>query len=201
MPTGVYAHADGTVEHFSCAMDPSGWRYDAEVRSGAQQVLGRVALVCDTRWRAVRLELQTPGWLLRGGVVGLELRWLRAPVGGLPDPADERVEQAVGFVGTSPGLVVALSRSLGLDPGGEVRTRCVAVSGPALATARVSQRWTLAAVEDHPAEVGALAVERFEVDDLDSGVRRVLHVAGDVLVAADDVELVELTGPPSPVRR
>jgi hypothetical protein len=39
-------------------------------------------------------------------------------------------------------------------------------------------------------------VQAWHVDDPDTGVRRIVHLAGDVVVAADGIALIDLEGPP-----
>lgn len=196
MPRGGYVHTDsGSVERFQCAPGPAGWRYVAQVHSGAAgPAIASVDLTVDERWRQIRLDLRAGGWLVRGGVAGRELLWVRARDSGA-EPA-EHAESAAGFAGRSPAFLVAVARMLRLEPGTDARVRLVRLEEPALAALSVEESWTLAETTVHQTDAGPLRVERYEVADLATGQRRTIHLAGDVVLAAPDVELDELDGPP-----
>jgi hypothetical protein len=55
----------------------------------------------------------------------------------------------------------------------------------AVAALTVDRSWALTGVEE--------GVARYEVDDLATGLRRVVLIAGEVVVGGDDVELAALT--------
>ncbi len=167
MPAGVYRLADGALERFTCAPGPAGWRY----------VSDRLDLTVDDRWVVVRLVVARVGWQLRGGVVGPDVIWRRG-------------EQALsvradGFTGPSPAYDVAVARQLGLGIGQTRRRRLVEVTEPVAATRTVEVQWARRA--------DALGTERYEVDDLSTGDRRVVHLLGDVVVDRLD----DLDTPPS----
>ncbi|MFL6128835.1 MAG: hypothetical protein ACJ73E_07200 [Mycobacteriales bacterium] len=187
MPSGTYRLVSGD-EAFSCAPGPSGWRYVSSWPGG------RLDLTVDGGGRQVRVELASGGWLLRGGVSGPSTVWVRSGAG---SPAEERSAAAAGFAGSSPGLLLAACRLLRLSPGSRSRLRLVLVSGEALATRVVEQGWELVGVTSHPTELGPLPVGRYRVADLDTGDMGEVHVAGDVVLAAPGVQLVELSSPPS----
>src|SRR4051794_34900636 len=120
MPRGVYRHRDpltgeaAALEHFSCAPGPAGWRYVAEGTAPAGGVaLGRIDVTVDAAWRQIRVEAESGGWLLRGGVAGTEVSWLRQPAAGFDADLCERSEVAAGFIGRSPAFAVAVARLLG----------------------------------------------------------------------------------------
>lgn len=184
MPTGEYRHEDGALEWFSCAPDGGGWRYDARRSDG-----GTVELVADGMWRPARLQLTAGDRVLRGGAVGPDLLWVTA--------GQEHSARAVGFLGDSPGLRVAVARSLRLAEGESADVRLLALAAPALAARTVPQRWTLAEITWHEADGERLPVERYDVADLETGEMSRLHLAGDVLVAAPGIELVNLENPPN----
>ncbi|HEX6754925.1 MAG TPA: hypothetical protein VF109_03165 [Mycobacteriales bacterium] len=183
VPSGEYELADGSVERFSCAAGPAGWRY----------VSPGIDLTLDAAGRQVRVELSAGGWLLRGGIAGSEVYWVRY---GGPEPV-ERSAAAAGFTGASPGFLVAATRLLRLTPGSRARLRLVSVTGPALATRVVEQGWELAGVTSHPTELGPLPVARYRVTELDTGESGEVHVAGDVVLAAPGVQLASLESPPT----
>ncbi|HEU5156241.1 MAG TPA: hypothetical protein VFU43_04540 [Streptosporangiaceae bacterium] len=188
MPSGTYLHLDGQIEErFRCAPGGGGWRY-----VGERADRGRADLTVDGGWRQIRVELAAPGVLIRGGAVGgREVRWVRAEV------EREQSAAAAGFLGDSPGFLVAVARSLRLDPGGDAVVPLVRVSGPALATLTVTQRWRLAEITTYDTELAPLPVERYEIADLATGEPMVVHLAGDVVLDAPGIALADLESPPT----
>jgi hypothetical protein len=186
------------LERFACAPGPAGWRYaatryEAEVGAGAE--VGKVDVTVDARWRHGRVELRTGAWLLRGGVAGRDVLWVRAGTDG--QAAAEQSTPAAGFWAASPAFLVTTARMLALSPGEVSTVALLGVTGDALAARTVRQRWTLLDVTDHPTDTRALPVERYEVADLDTGLVAEAHVAGDVVLSAPGVELLMLDGPPT----
>lgn len=196
MPRGSYLLTDPhdgrplASEHFACAYDPSGWRYVSEVRDPDGRPAGRVEVSTDPGWRQLRVEVRAGGWLLRGGSTGAEVTWVRHPGGG------EEREPAAGFTGRSPAFLVATARLLALTPGARVRLRLVRLS-EVLGASRLDQGWSCTGVDRHPAGQGSLSVQTYDVADLATGTVTEVHLAGDVVLGAPGVELVELDGPPS----
>jgi hypothetical protein len=190
VPSGRYVLSghDGpwAVEQFRCGPGPSGWRYVGERTDPATGApLGRIDLTLDTAGRTLRLQVAGGGWEVRGGVAGADVLWRRGE--------DERTERAAGFTGTSPAYAVATSRLLALAVGERRRVRLVALTEPVLAPRTVDEGWTLTQVERQE----PLEVARYEVADLSTGERRVVHLAGDVVVAADGIALTSLDGAPT----
>jgi hypothetical protein len=194
MPSGTYSFHDphdGTAlgeERFSCAPGPLGWRYTG---SG-------VDLTLDARGRPLRLEAQAGGWRVRGGATPVDgaagVVWLRTAADPTLDvPGVEHQAKAAGFTGRSPAFLIATATMLDLSPGGSARLRLISLTEPVLAALTVDQSWTLAAVETHD----GLVVERYEVDDLATGDRAVIHLSGDVVLAAPGIELEALDTPPN----
>jgi hypothetical protein len=198
VPKGTYLHGDGVAEEFSCAAGPAGWRYASVLRSG-DAVVGRVDVTLDGGGRQVRVEIAGGGWRLRGGVAGAETVWIRLPdaPAGFARLPGERSVAALGLTGRSPAFAVAVARRLRLSAGGSARCRLVAVTEPALGTLVSDQQWRLVGVTEHATETVPLPVARYDVTDLGTSETRTLHLAGDVLVGAPDVELTDLSGPPS----
>lgn len=185
MPRGVYVHeADGVEERFSCAPDGGGWHYTAERSDG-----GTVELIADGRWRPGRLQVTAGEHVLRGGAAGPELLWVAA--------GREHAARAVGFLGASPGLLVAVARSLRLGAGERADVPVVWLTTPSLAARTVPQRWALAEIAWHDADGEKVPVERYEITDLETGEVAECHLAGDVVVAASGIELVNLQDPPN----
>jgi hypothetical protein len=75
------------------------------------------------------------------------------------------------------------------------------LDGEALSPLRGEERWALTDVVEHPTDLGPLAVAHWVVDDLLSGERAEVHLAGDVVLAAEgpawSVTLEDLDGPPN----
>lgn len=196
MPRGTYHHLDPDgslvgVEVFSCAPGPSGWRYVSQLYTPSEEPLGRVDVTVDASWRQVRVQLAYGSWTLRGGVVGPDAVWVREP-----DPVEQSLP-AVGFTGRSPAFAVVTARLLSLSLLDRRRLRLAGVTEPALATLPVDEGWALVDVASHDTESGPLRVERYEVADLATAERRVVHIAGDVVLEAPGLELVDLESPPN----
>ncbi|MFD0685320.1 hypothetical protein [Actinomadura fibrosa] len=189
MPTGVYVHLDdGLQERFQCAPGPGGWRYVGQRSDGV-----RLDLVVDARWRQIRVELVTPQWWIRGGLTGPELAWVRAA----GETGEEHHERAVGFLGDSPAFLVAIARSLALDEGEQADVRLVRLTGPSLAALTATWRWRLASTSLHETDTEPLPVSSYEVTDLSTGEVSMVHLAGDVVLDAPNIELTELESPPN----
>lgn len=196
MPRGTYHHLDPDgatvgVEVFSCAPGPSGWRYVSQVYSPDNEPLGRVDVTVDVSWRQVRVQVSLGDLLLRGGVVGPDAVWVRG------EGSPEQTARAVGFTGRSPAFAVATARLLGLSPLDRRRVRLVGITEPSCAALPVDEGWALVEVTSHDTDAGALRVERYEVADLATAERRVVHLAGDVVLEAPGLELVDLASPPN----
>lgn len=206
MPRGTYLHlADQAEERFQCAPGAGGWRYVGERADG-----GRTDLTVDGRWRQIRVELSSASWLLRGGIAGRDVLWVRtgeeggAASGGTASGGAaglsggaEYAATAAGFLADSPGFLVAVARSFRLDPGEHAVVTLVRLSGPALAPLTVTQRWLLAEITTYDTELAPLPVERYEVTDLATGEPIAVHLAGDVVLDAPGIELTDLDTPPT----
>ncbi|GAA4851466.1 hypothetical protein [Kitasatospora terrestris] len=204
MPNGRYAlhdthdHTPLGEERFSCAPGAAGWRYVSKTYAPDGTVLATTDLTLDSRSRPLRLELRSGGWQVRGGAVD-GVAWVRAAA---DDPraehATEGHDRAHGFTGASPGFLVATARLLRLDVGAGSRVRLVSFTGDALAPRTLDQGWLLEAVDTHDTDSGPLHVERYQVADLETGEQQIVHLAGDVVLAAAGLELEELESPPNP---
>jgi hypothetical protein len=203
--TGEYLLSDphdGTplaVERFRCAPGPAGWRYVATRHlpgTGGSGVIGRIDLTVDARWRQLRVEIAAGGWLVRGGLGGSGLQWVRRAEDGSGD-VEEYTEAAVGFGAASPGLLVCAARMAAEAPSGQVDLRLVALTPPGLAATTVRQRWRLDGRTPHRDSDTELLVEDFTLFDLDLGSGGPVHLSGDVVLAAPGVDLTDLTEPSS----
>ena len=191
MPRGTYVVA-GRPEAFSCAPGPAGWRYASDV----------LDLVCDARFRCVRVQVRLPGGWVRGGRTVLDdgapvVAWV-----GSADASRERYAAAEAVDAPSPGALVALAR-LVAPPGAAAAERlltAVRFEPPGLGGLTVRLRAARVGGQHHE----GLLVERWHLDDLDAGTRTEVHLAGDVVLWAVrpgedawEVELADLDDPPS----
>jgi hypothetical protein len=209
VPRGLYSlrDQDGTMvayERFSCAPGPAGWRYHAQVLApDGRTPTGLVDVTTDARGSQIRVEVRAGGWVVRGRVAGAETVWVRTGAAGQDttegtiEGTGEETATAVGFTGRSPGFLVAVARLLRLRAGASSRERLVALTDPGLAPLPVEMSWSLTMVEQYPTQVGPLPVERYETQDLASGQRAAVHLAGDVVLDATGVELDALETPPT----
>lgn len=195
MPRGTYLHltdAGPVEEHFQCAPGPGGWRYTGTRSDGV-----RVDLTVDSRWRQIRIELAAPAWLIRGGLAGHDLLWVRHPLSPAAAEPTEHSARATGFLAESPAFRIAVARHLALNPTEDRRVRLVRVHGPSLAALTVDQRWLLAELDTYQSETAPLPVERYEVTDLSTAETHAFHLAGDVVLHAPGLELTALDSPPT----
>ncbi|MFJ8044598.1 hypothetical protein ACIRBX_29255 [Kitasatospora sp. NPDC096147] len=202
MPNGRYSLTDphdGTPlgeERFSCAPGPAGWRYVSKTYAEDGTVLRTADLTLDSRNRPLRLELRSGGWQVRGGALD-GVSWVRTAADGSGTDAAEGHDRAHTFAGSSPAFLIATARLLRLEPGASSRLRLVSFTDPVLAPRTFDQGWLLEAVDTHPTDTGPLQVERYQVADLETGEQQVVHLAGDVVLAAPGIELDELESPPN----
>lgn len=161
---GSYAVGD-RVERFSCGPGPIGWRYTSTTDLGDS-----LDLVLDDDGRVRRVVADLDGWEVRGGVVGDEVVWVRGE--------QEHTATAAGFTGSSPAYDLATARLLGLAVGETRRVTLIELTEPVGAARTVIRGWARTAGPEE-------GVDRYEVADLDSGERWVLHLAGEVLVSRE----------------
>lgn len=214
MPRGLYLLSDPETgeplgdERFQCAPGPTGWRYVSHRTAPDGGPAGSVDLTLDDLGRPLRLELRAGGWRVRGGTLD-GLTWVRMPeegprqrpdgvAGGAASAGQEGHAAAHAFAGASPAFLVAAARLLRLSPGGEARRlRVVGFAPPVLAPRTRDESWLLHSRDEHPTPSGPLPVDHYRVDDLETGERREVHLAGDVVLAAPGIELEELDSPPT----
>lgn len=172
---GRYRVGGVEEEEFSCGAGPQGWRYVGSRHGDA------LDLTVDAAGRCVRLLASFDGWDVRGGSVGEEVLWTRGE--------DEHVATAAGFTGSSPAFDLATARLLGLQVGQSRQLALVELTEPVAAARTVTQAWVRT---DGPEP----DIERYEVADLDTGERWVVHLSGGVLVSREGsrpAHLVSLT--------
>ncbi|MFI7278191.1 hypothetical protein [Streptomyces sp. NPDC049879] len=201
MPRGRYRLHDPddrtppADEHFQCAPGPTGWRYVSRRTTGTGAPTGSVDLTLDALGRPIRLELAAAHWRVRGAALD-GLTWVRMGADGTD--AEQRTADGRAFSGESPAFLIATARLLRLTPDAPTaRVRTVAFTAPHLAPRTLDQGWTLLGSEDHATDTGTLTVDHYQLDDLETGARGTVHLAGDVVLAAPGVELEALDSPPS----
>ncbi len=170
---GSYQLGD-SEEHFACGPGPLGWRYTSRTSHG-----DTLDLTLDTDGRVRRLAADFDGWALRGGLVGDDVVWVRGD--------QEHSARAAGFTGDSPAFDIAVARLLALEVGALVQVALVELSAPVGAARTVVHGWT----RTPDPEPG---VQRFEVADLQTADRWVVHLSGDVVVSREGARSAVLSG-------
>lgn len=164
------------IEDFSCGAGPLGWRYTSRTDLGDS-----LDLTVDDDGRVRRIVAVLDGWEIRGGAVGEEVLWVRGE--------DEHVAAAAGFTGLSPALDLAVARLLALEVGQTAQVTLVELTEPVGAARTVTHGWARTAGPEP-------GVDRYEVADLATAERWVLHLAAEVLVSREGVRpavLVDLS--------
>lgn len=201
MPRGRYSlhdphdHTPLGSEHFHCATGPSGWRYVSQLTAPSGDHTGSVDLTLDELGRPIRLQLHAASWQVKGAALD-GVTWVRT------DPTGEHATEgnvaAHAFTGASPAFYVALARLVRPAAGeGAKRVRLVGFTSPVLAPRTFDQAWALLGRTTHDTDSGPLAVDEYQVSDLETGEQHSVHLAGDVVLSAPGVELEELESPPS----
>lgn len=201
MPRGRYSlhdphdHTPLGEEHFHCATGPSGWRYVSQITAPSGDHAGSVDLTIDALGRPIRMELHAAGWQVRGAALD-GVTWVRTgPTGA---EAQEGNVAAHSFTAASPAFLVSTARLLTPAAGAPAtRVRLVALTPPVLGPRTLDQSWALITSETHATDNGPLAVENYQVSDLETGEQQAVHLAGDVVLAAPGIELEDLESPPS----
>jgi hypothetical protein len=99
----------------------------------------------------------------------------------------EQSAVAAGFTGESPAFDLVVSRMLSLDVGALVQVTLVELTAPVGAPITVRHGWTRTADPED-------GVQQFEVADLATAERWVLHVAGEVVVSREGHRPAVLAG-------
>ena len=189
MPAGRYTVLDGSgrpvgTEAFRCAPGPAGWRYFAEIETSVPESHREVVdLVVDAAWRPVRLRIETGSHsleVLAGGdrLAGtLDGEPVGVPFG--PDVELDYLSPCFNAV-----TAIRLGRTSEIDV---VYLRPVTCE-PVM----VRQRYERHGEEEVDTPVGRFRGTRWRYTALLTGWSRPLWVAGDVVVAYEDLfELAE----------
>jgi hypothetical protein len=186
---GVYTVMDGKgnpvgTEEFRCAPGPAGWRYFAEVETSVPEPHREVVdLVVDRRWRPVRLRIDTGSHDL---VIMVEDD--RATVVRDGEPVDVAFGPDVELDYLSPCFNAVTANRLT----GTAEIDVLYLEPVTCEPVRVRQRYELMGSEEVATPVGRFRSERWRYTALESGFSRPFWVAGDVVVAYEDVfELAE----------
>jgi hypothetical protein len=184
MPTGRYTvfGDDGDpagTEDFRCAPGPVGWRYFSEVRTDHHEV---VDVAVDAGWRIARVRIDTGEHdiLLEprdGALVGFR--------DGQEIAIDYEPEAHLDYF--TPATNAITCRRLGATAEIDV----VYLAPVTLEPSRVRQRYELRGPDEVATPVGRFPATRWTFTALDSGWTADLWVAGDTVVAYE--QLFELT--------
>jgi hypothetical protein len=184
MPAGRYTVMDGEgravgVETFRCASGPVGWRYFSEIDTSDPEPHGEVVdFVVDQRWRPVRLRVDTGSHVLLLSAEGDRLRGERDG-----EPLDLAFGPEMELDYLSPCFNAVTANRLTATTEIEVVYLLPVTCEPV----RVRQRYELIGDEEVDTPVGRFAARRWQYTALDSGWSRPLWVAGDVVVAYEDL--------------
>lgn len=182
MPTGRYTVMDGKgnrvgTEEFRCAPGPAGWRYFSTIETTVPRAHREtVDLVVDGDWQFVRVRVDTGDHDLVLGA-GAQ-RWIGTR-DGEPleiDPADD-----VDYL--SPAFNAATANRL--EKSAEIEV--VYVEPYTLEPVRMGQRYEREEEEEVQTPVGRFSAVRWRYTALPSERTWSLWVAGDVVVAYEDV--------------
>ena len=167
---GCHRLPDGALERFSCGAGPLGWRWTSRRDDG-----NTLELVVEPDGAVRTLLAVHDGWQVAGSCADGFASWTR----------DGRRHTAVadGFTGSSPAYAVAVGRLAVALPGRDLVL--VEVTEPVGAARTVRQRWT-------PCPGGEPDLLAWQVDDLERGTRRVVHLHAELLVATTGPEPVVL---------
>jgi hypothetical protein len=200
MPAGRYTVMDGAglavgSESFRCGAGPAGWRYFAEIETSSPEPHGEIVdLVVDDRWRPLRLRVET-------GSHRLDLSVGDGRLVGRRDGSDVDLpfgpETELDYLSPCFNAVTA-NRLAGTTEIEVVYLRPVTCEPVPL-----RQRYELQGERDVDTPVGRFTARRWQYTALDSGWSRPLWVAGDVVVAYEDLFRLDEYEPgrgPVPVR-
>jgi hypothetical protein len=189
MPIGRYTVMDGDgsavgSEAFRCAPGPAGWRYVGSISTSEPDPhTETVDLVVDASWRPVRLRIETGTHALVAAVDGDRLIGTRDG-----EPLDLPFGPEIELDYLSPCFNAVTATRLGRTAEIDV----VYLEPVTCEPMTMRQRYELQGQEEVHTPVGRFLASRWRYTSLSSGWSRPLWVAGDVVVAFDDLfELAE----------
>jgi hypothetical protein len=189
MPVGRYSVQDGSgrpvgSEEFRCARGPAGWRYVGSISTSVPQSHREtVDLVVDASWRPVRLRIETGAHRLAAVVEAGRLAGTRD---------GERLDLPFGpeveLDYLSPCFNAVTATRLGRTEDIQVVFLRPVTCEPVM----MQQRYELVGQEDVDTPVGRFRASRWQYTAVESGWSRPFWLAGDVVVAYEDLfELAE----------
>jgi hypothetical protein len=189
MPAGRYSVLDGTgrpvgTESFRCAPGPAGWRYFAEIETSVPEPHREVVdFVVDASWRPVRLRIETGSHDL---ALIVEDDRATAVRDGAPVEVAFGPEVELDYL--SPCFNAVTANRLGRSAEIEVLYLRPVTCEPVA----MRQRYELKGEEEVATPAGRFRAARWQYTAVASGWSRPFWVAGDVVVAYEDVfELAE----------
>jgi hypothetical protein len=195
MGVGRYVVMDGRgtavgTEEFRCAPGPAGWRYAASISTSSPDPHAElVDFVVDSRWRPVRLRIDTGSHHLLASPEGDRLTGIRD---GEPMDVPFGPEVELDYLSPSFNAVTALrlGRSADIDVVYLEPVTCEPV--------RMRQRYERGEEEAVDTAAGRFRATRWQYTALGSGWSRPFWLAGDVVVRYEDLfELEEFDPGPS----
>lgn len=184
MPSGRYTVMDGRgtpvgTEEFRCAHGPAGWRYFATIETSVPEPHREVIdFVVDGDWRLVRLRIDTGHRDIE--VAADEDRLLGSSYG---EEIDLSWGPEVEIDYLSPAFNAVTANRLG----GSAEIDVVFLKPVTCEPVRVRQRYELIGPEKKGTPVGTFETTRWQYTALGSGFTRPFWLAGDVVVAYEDV--------------
>jgi hypothetical protein len=184
VPAGRYVVMDGRgtpvgTEEFRCAPGPAGWRYASTISTSVPEPHGElVDLVVDSDWRPVRVRIDTGAHQLVASPEGDRLIGIRD---GNPLDVPFGPEVEIDYLSPCFNAVTAirLGRTAEIDVVYLEPVTCEPV--------RVRQRYERGPEETVDTPVGGFRAIRWQYTALDSGWSRPFWLAGDVVVAYQDL--------------
>jgi hypothetical protein len=184
VPAGRYIVMDGRgtavgTEEFRCAPGPAGWRYAATISTSSPEPHGElVDFVVDSAWRPVRLRIDTGSHQLLASPEGGRLTGIRD---GEPLDVPFGPEVEIDYLSPCFNAVTAIrvGRTADIDVLYLEPVTCQPI--------RVRQRYDRGAEETVATPVGRFRATRWQYTALDSGWSRPFWLAGEVVVAYQDL--------------
>ncbi len=192
MPSGRYTVMDGDgnpvgAEDFRCVPGPMGWRYFSDIETTVPEPHHEIVdLAVDTTWRPVRTRIDTGSHDILLTVEGDRLAGFldRQPIA-IPWGPDLELDYL------SPAFNAVTANRLRATAGIEV----VFLEAVTCEPRSERQRHELRGHEEVATPVGRFAARRWRYTALSTGWSRDLWVAGDVVVAYEDLFALEWYDP------
>jgi len=188
MPAGRYVVMDGKgtavgTESFRCAPGPAGWRWFSEIETSEPEPHREIVdLVTTLEWRPLRLRIETGLHALMAEVRGDRLVGSRD---GEPLDLEFGAEHELDYL--SPVFNAVTANRLGRNADIEV----VYLDPVTISPRAMGQRYELLGEGPVRTPVGTFEARRWRYTALPSGWTRELWVAGEIVVAYDDLFALE----------